>query len=175
MIVRYEFHSFEILCTLGFAIHPGPKPKPQENRATQHSLSHSALDCPQGIALQATRIQLYAESHDRVNDIVVVLPQRLNSLLTGNASLSHNEINILSLEASLIDLLAIVLFLLLLLRSEVGNGLLALTVVVVVVMLVVVTSVVTGGLGGGELLGGGGLGLSVQVLDLGLTEDAGYC
>jgi hypothetical protein len=40
-------------------------------------------------------------------------------------------------------------------------------------MLVVVTSVVTTGrLGGSQLLSGGGLGLGVQVLDLGLTEDA---
>jgi hypothetical protein len=40
---------------------------------------------------------------------------------------------------------------------------------------VVVASVVTVGglLGLGKLLGGGGLGLGVQVLDLGLTEDAG--
>lgn len=39
-------------------------------------------------------------------------------------------------------------------------------------MLVVVTSVITGSLGGGQLLGGGSLGLGVQVLNLGLTEDA---
>jgi hypothetical protein len=37
---------------------------------------------------------------------------------------------------------------------------------------VVVTGVVTSGLGGSELLGGGSLGLGVQVLNLGLTEDA---
>jgi hypothetical protein len=39
---------------------------------------------------------------------------------------------------------------------------------------VVVAVVVTVGLslGGGELLGSGSLGLGVQVLDLGLTEDA---
>lgn len=38
----------------------------------------------------------------------------------------------------------------------------------------VVTGVLTtgGGLGGSQLLGSGGLGLRVQVLDLGLTEDA---
>lgn len=36
----------------------------------------------------------------------------------------------------------------------------------------VVTGVVTGGLGGSELLSGGSLGLGVQVLNLGLTEDA---
>lgn len=39
-------------------------------------------------------------------------------------------------------------------------------------MVVVVASVVTGSLGGSELLSGGSLGLGVQVLNLGLTEDA---
>jgi hypothetical protein len=43
-----------------------------------------------------------------------------------------------------------------------------------VVVVVVVTSVVVGlSLGLGELLSGGSLGLGVQVLDLGLTKDAG--
>jgi hypothetical protein len=43
---------------------------------------------------------------------------------------------------------------------------------------VVVTGVWVGagsGLGGGELLGSVDLGLSVQVFDLGFTEDAIYC
>ena len=43
----------------------------------------------------------------------------------------------------------------------------------VVVVIVVVTGVLTTGLSGSELLSGGSLGLSVQVLNLGLTEDAG--
>lgn len=42
----------------------------------------------------------------------------------------------------------------------------------IVVVVVVVTGVLTGSLGGSELLGGGSLGLGVQVLNLGLTEDA---
>jgi hypothetical protein len=43
-----------------------------------------------------------------------------------------------------------------------------------VVVVVVVTGVVVGlSLGLGKLLSGGSLGLGVQVLDLGLTEDAG--
>lgn len=45
--------------------------------------------------------------------------------------------------------------------------------VVVVVVVVVAGVVVTLLLGLSELLGGGSLGLGVQVLDLGLTEDAG--
>lgn len=40
------------------------------------------------------------------------------------------------------------------------------------IVVVVVASVVTGSLGGSELLSGGSLGLGVQVLNLGLTEDA---
>lgn len=45
------------------------------------------------------------------------------------------------------------------------------------VVLVVMTSVLTagGGLGGGKLLSSGSLGLGVQILDLGLTEDAALC
>jgi hypothetical protein len=43
---------------------------------------------------------------------------------------------------------------------------------VVVVVIVVVTGVLTGSLGSSKLLGGGSLGLGVQVLNLGLTEDA---
>ena len=40
-------------------------------------------------------------------------------------------------------------------------------------MLVVVTGVLTGSLGSGQLLSSGSLSLRVQVLNLGLTEDAG--
>lgn len=77
----------------------------------------------------------------------------------------HDKLNILSLEAALVDLLTIIL-LLILLGLDLGGLALA------KVVLVVVTGVVTGSLGGSELLGGGSLGLGVQVLDLGLTEDA---
>lgn len=112
---------------------------------------------------------LYAEGHDGVDNIIVILPQGLDSLLTGNAGLGHDQLDVLSLKTSLIDLLAIVLFFLLLLLGLKIDGL-ALAVVVVVV--VVVTGVLTGSLGGSELLGGGSLGLGVQVLNLGLAEDA---
>lgn len=109
---------------------------------------------------------LYAERHDGVDDIVVVLAQGLDGLLARHISLSHDELNVLGLEASLIDLLAIILFLLLL---GLGLGGLALAVVVVVVVTGVLAS---GGLSSSQLLSSGGLSLGVQVLDLGLTEDA---
>lgn len=105
----------------------------------------------------------YAESHDGIDDIVVILPQGLDSLLAGHTGLRHNQINILGLEAALVNLLAIVLLVVVL---SVGLGGLLEDLV-----LVVVTSVVTGSLGSSQLLGGGSLGLGVQVLDLGLTED----
>lgn len=109
---------------------------------------------------------LYAESHDGVDNIIVILPQGGDGLLAGNACLSHDQLDILRLETRLIDLLTILL--LLLLGLDLGG--LALAVVVVVVM--VVTGVLTGSLGSSQLLGGGSLSLGVQVLNLGLTEDA---
>jgi hypothetical protein len=111
---------------------------------------------------------LYAEGHDGVDNIIVILPQGLDSLLARNAGLGHDQLDVLSLEACLIDLLTIVLLFLLLLLGLKVNGL---ALAVVVIVLVVVTGVVTGSLGGSELLGGGSLGLGVQVLNLGLTED----
>jgi hypothetical protein len=79
--------------------------------------------------------------------------------------LCHDQLDILGLEARLVNLLTIILLILLLILDLGG---LALTEN----LLVVVTSVVTGGLGGSELLSGRSLGLGVQVLNLGLTEDA---
>ena len=78
----------------------------------------------------------------------------------------HDELNILGLKARLVNLLTIILllFLLILLRG--------LALAEDLLLGVVVTGVVTGSLGGSELLGSGGLGLGVQVLNLGLTEDA---
>lgn len=112
----------------------------------------------------------YAECHDRVHDVVVVLPEGLDGLLTGDVGLGHDKVNVLGLEAGLVNLLAVILLLLLL---ALGLGGLALAEVV----LVVVTSVLTtsGGLSSGELLSSRSLGLRVQVLDLGLTEDAVMC
>lgn len=108
---------------------------------------------------------LYAEGHNGVDDIVIVLPQGLDGLLAGNVGLGNDQVNVLGLEAALVNLLTIVLLLVLL-------GLDSLAEVRVIVTGVVVASVVTGSLSGSELLGGGSLGLGVQILNLGLTEDA---
>lgn len=113
----------------------------------------------------------YAERHDRVHDIIVVLPEGLDGLLPGHVGLSHDQVNVLGLEATLVNRLAIILLIVLLglggLCAEFG------------LVLVVVASVLTASsLSGGQLLGSRSLGLGVQVLDLGLTEDAAssqYC
>jgi hypothetical protein len=109
---------------------------------------------------------LYAESHDGVNDIVIVLPESLDGLLAGNACLCHDELNILGLKTSLVNFLTIILLLLLLILHR------GLALAEDLLLVVVVTGVVAGSLRGSELLSGGGLGLGVQVLNLGLTEDA---
>jgi hypothetical protein len=80
--------------------------------------------------------------------------------------LCHNQLDILGLKVGLVNLLTIILLILLLILSLGGLGLAE------NLLLVVVTGVVASGLGGSELLSGGSLGLGVQVLNLGLTEDA---
>lgn len=107
---------------------------------------------------------LYAEGHNGVDDVVVILLERLDSLLPRDARLLHDQFDVLRLKSRVVDLLAVVLLLFLLLFDS-----LALAVVVVVVVSGVVVST---GLGGGKLLGCRSLGLRVQVLDLGLAEDA---
>ena len=100
-----------------------------------------------------------------VDDIVIVLLQCLDGLVTGNVGLSHDKLNVLVLETGGIDLLVILLLLLLLLLDS-----LTLSMVVGVVVAGVVVVVVLGGSG---LLGSVELSLGVKVLNLGLTEDAG--
>lgn len=109
---------------------------------------------------------LDAESHDRVDDIVVVLLECLDSLLPRYVGLGHDEFDVLVLNALGVHFLAVVL---LFLGSLVGGGVGALNGLPAGLTVVVARVVV---LGGGQLLGSGGLGGGVQVLDLGLTEDA---
>jgi len=103
---------------------------------------------------------LHAQRHDRVDYIIVILLQCLDGLLPRHRSLLHNELDILALEALLIDLLVIVVFLLLL--GIAGVNSLALAVVVARVGVCLRLN---------HLLDSGGLCLGVEVLNLGLTED----
>ena len=109
---------------------------------------------------------LYAERHNTVHNVVVVLLERLDCLLPADASLRHDELNVLGLETRVVDFLAIVLFLLSdLLRSIALDGF-----ALVSISSVIVAGVVIGGLRS-ELLGRGCLGLRVQVLNLSFAED----
>ena len=125
-------------------------------------ISKADLAFPRAVTRGVRR--LYAEGHDAVDNVVVVLLEGLDGLLPAHAGLSHDELDVLGLKAGVVDLLAIVLLLLLLLSTLDGLALVTLG-------RVVVTGVVVGGLAG-ELLGSLGLGLGVEVLNLGLTEDA---
>ena len=125
-------------------------------------ISKADLAFPRVFTQRAHR--LYAEGHDAVDNVVVVLLEGLDGLLPAHAGLGHDELDVLGLKASVVDLLAIVLLLLLLLGTLDGLALVTLGGVVV-------AGVVVGGLAG-ELLGSLGLGLGVEVLNLGLTEDA---
>jgi hypothetical protein len=100
---------------------------------------------------------LDTQCHDRVDYVVVVLLEGLDGLLAADRRLGHDEFDILVLDALGVDLLVVILLLL--------GSLLAVAVVVAGVVVVV-----RGGVG--ELLGSGSLGAGVEVLDLGLTEDA---
>lgn len=108
--------------------------------------------------------RLYAQGHDTVDNVVVVLLEGLDGLLPADAGLGHDELDVLGLKTGVIDLLTVILLLLLGLGTLDGLGLGALGGVVV-------TGVVVGRLVG-ELLSSLGLGLGVEVLNLGLTEDA---
>lgn len=121
------------------------------------------LLCSSHDSAKTSLATLYAECHDRVDNIVVVLLECLDGLLPADTSLGHDELDVLGLKTGVVDLLTVILLLLLLGLTSL-DGLALVTVVV--------TGVVTGSLLLGESLGGGSLGLGVEVLNLGLTEDA---
>lgn len=109
---------------------------------------------------------LYAQCHDTVDDVVVILLERLDGLLSAYAGLGHDKLNILSLETSVVNLLPVILLLLSWFAGALLNGL---------PLVSAVGGVVVRGLVGGlrgELLGGGSLSLNVEVLNFGLAEDA---
>ena len=109
------------------------------------------------------RLALYAESHDTVDNIVVVLLESLDGLLAAHVGLSHDELDVLRLKTSVVDLLAIILFLL---------GLLVLDCLA---LALTICRVVVGGLIGrlcSKLLSCRCLSLRVEILNLSLAEDA---
>lgn len=108
------------------------------------------------------RLHLYAQGHDGVDNVVVVLLEGLDGLLSADRSLGHDKLNVLGLKTGLVDLLTVILLFLLLLGLNLGG----------LALVGVVVGVLSGTLLLGELLGSGSLGLRVQVLNLGLTEDA---
>lgn len=112
-------------------------------------------------------LRSYAECHDGVHNIVVVFFQGLDSLLSGDVGLSHNELDVLRLQTRVVNLFSIILLLVLL-----GLGLRGLALALVGVVVTSVGIGVAGSLGRSELLSGIDLRLRVQVLDLGLAEDA---
>lgn len=108
---------------------------------------------------------LDAECHDGVDYVVIVLLEGLDGLRAGHGGLGHDELNVLVLEALGVNLLIVILFLLLGVAAALdGLGVLAVAVVVTGVVVLATTL--------GQLLGSGLLGGRVQVLNLGLTEDA---
>lgn len=122
-----------------------------------------------------TLIPLYAERHNRVDNVVVVLLQRLDGLVARDVGLGADKLNVLVLQTRGVNLSLVLLLSLLVAR---GLGGLALAVVVLVVVLMVVAGVVVARVfrvSLRQLLGSRGLGLGVEVLDLGLAKDAGTC
>lgn len=111
--------------------------------------------------------RLCGQFHDSIHYIIVVGFQGLDSLVSRDGGLRHDELDVLGFQAGVIDWLAVVFFCLLLLF---GRG--SLLVVMVMVVVVIVTSVFVGFVfTRGELLGSSKLVSSSGVLDLSLTED----
>jgi hypothetical protein len=114
-------------------------------------------------SVELPRAPLYAQSHNGIDNIIVVLPQSFDGLFTRHACLSHDQLDILIFQARLIDFLAVVFILFLLVPSI--NCLALVTMIVACVCIFTASSI-------RDLLCRRGLSLRVEVLDLGFTEDA---
>ena len=121
----------------------------------------------QWTALKAFAALLYAQRHNAVDDVVIILLESLDRLLPAHTRLCHHELDVLGFEASVIYLLAIILFFLDGLRPRVTLNCLTL----IAISSVVVAGVIIGGLSG-KLLCSRCLRLRVEVFDLSFTEDA---
>lgn len=114
---------------------------------------------------------LSAQRHDGIDDIIVILLQRLDRLLPRNARLRHDQLDILGLEPGIIHLLALILVVVLL--AVAGVDRLAFAVLVrMVVAGVRVAAAGSGVVGRGQVLRRLMLRGLVEVFDLGLAEDA---
>lgn len=131
--------------------------------------THKLFQVKQSKTWHARLQSLYAQSHNRVDYVVVVLLQCLDSLVPRDACLGHDQFNILIFQTRSIDLLPIIFVIILLVITSVDS--LALAVVVIVVMARVVVSGVVVSVGSSKLLGSAGLSLRIEILNLGLTKD----
>lgn len=113
---------------------------------------------------------LYAQSHDGVDYVIIILFQRLDSLVPRDTSLGHDQLDIFILQSRCVDLFSVVFFLFLLGITSI-NGF-ALAMVVGMVMSSVVVSGMIVCLLGRQLLSGGDLRLRVEILNLSFSEDA---
>ena len=117
---------------------------------------------------------LCTERHDGVDNIIVVLPQRLDGFLTRHAGLCRDQVNILRLQSGVVDLLSVVIVVVVFDLAGVFRGRFALAglgAVVATSMRIAMAGVAR--VGRGQLLGSTGLGRRVEIFDLGFAEDAG--
>jgi hypothetical protein len=107
----------------------------------------------------------YAQRHDGVDYVIAILFQSFYGFLPGYRGLGHDEFDVLSFEAAVVNLFIIVVLFI---------GLLILDCLALAVFMRVVVARMIGicGFGGGKLLRSSGLGLRVEILNLGFTEDA---
>ena len=117
---------------------------------------------------------LHRQTHNRIHNIHVMLMQRLNRFLPRHPRLRHHQLDILSLQPRIVDLLAIILIIVGALFPVPGANGFPFAVVRVVVAGVGVCDVRGGAFLLGELLDRGGLGLGVEVFDFGFAENAGW-
>lgn len=105
---------------------------------------------------------LDTQSHDGVDNVIVVLLQRLDGFLAADVGLGHYQLNVLVLQTLDINLLFILIVLILIgfrvLSSLGGQG-------------VAVAGVIAVRAGLGELLGSSLLGGGVHVLNLGFAKN----
>ena len=113
---------------------------------------------------------LYAQSHDGIDYVVVILLQCLHSFVPRDTCLSHDKLNVLVLKTCSIDLLSIILILILLVVTSLDGLAFSVVMAGVIVTRVIMASVVVGVLSS-KLLSGRSLCLGIEILNFGLTKN----